>query len=262
MWNSTLVDKFDNSPQAGAVRVRVGERPHLSTVAIVVWKPEYQNNSDTFEAVDAEDAEDAAEKTCLILEESGFGTEFPNARVDFLHAETGKLLPAWSRTEKIHELPTSPGQSVESVLAEALRQNNTEIRRMFGMVCETLAAREERIDDDRDRLIESSIEAVQSRAEAELTQILWEESNDAQVEVDPLKEQAGAILQGLAQQMFGNGASPRDTVMAILHGDPALTAQLANDPEVVGLFTQAMEQEEAPDVEPVGTPEPPSPMPE
>ena len=60
--------------------------------------------------------------------------------------------------------------------------------------------------------------------------------------------------------MFGNGASPRDTVMAILQSDPALTAQLASDPEVVGLFTQAMEGSQA--EEPVETPEPPSPMPE
>ena len=267
MWQSRLADRFQKAANsnAGAAKIRVGERPHLSTVAILVWDPQFKNNSDTFESVHAEDVEDASERACGILEDSGFGTEYPNARVDFLHAETGKGLPSWAATEKTSE-QVQAGPSVEAVLVDALRQNNAEIRRMFAMVCETLGEREARIDADRDELIESRIEAVESRAEAELTQILAEEYADAVVEEDPLKAQAGAILQQVAQQFFQPTNSPRETLLSILRQDHALTAELAGDPEVVALFQQAVmsqaEENNGMAEEVVEDPAPPSPMPE
>ena len=248
MWQNELVSRFEKAGEigeAGAVRVRVGERPHLHTVAIVVWDDEYENRSDNFHAVECSDIEIACERTAEILEESGFGSQFPNCRVDFLHAETGKPLRGWNSTTSIHGEMTEEGPMVEQVLAHALERNNAEMRRMFGMVCETLQMREDRIDRDRDEILELSRSEVLARAESEMTQILAEEAAQVDVE-DPLKARAGEILGAIAQQFLGGSATPRDTVLQILRTDPELSAQLAGDPEVIALFTEALEAEPAP----------------
>ena len=281
MWQNELANRFEKAEETsdpGAVRIRVGTRPHLNTVAIVVWDERYQNKSENFHAVECENIEEAAEMTGQILTDAGFATEFPNCRVDFKHAETNKDLPSWSGSVEVAE-KSKPGASVESVLAEALRQNNVEMRRMFGMVTECLQSREERIDDDRDEILELSRSEVLARAEAEMTQILAEEAAQVQIEDDPLKARAGEILGVLAEKLLGSSATPRDTVLAILRQDPTLTAQLAGDEEVVSLFNDAILKEAADEERretearqehqaeaerelAIDSPVPPSPMPE
>jgi hypothetical protein len=252
MWQNELVSRFEKAGEigeAGAVRVRVGERPHLHTVAIVVWDDEYQNRSDSFHPVECTNIEVACERTAEVLEESGFGVEFPNCRVDFLHAETGKPLRGWNSTVPINGELEADGPLVEQVLAHALERNNAEMRRMFGMVCETLQMREDRIDRDRDEILELSRSEVLARAESEMTQILAEEAAQVDVE-DPLKARAGEILGAIAQQFLGGNGTPRDTVLQILRTDPQLSAQLATDPEVVALFTEALENQAPEDLAP------------
>ena len=247
MWQNELVSRFEKAGEtgeAGAVRVRVGERPHLTTVAIVVWADEYQNRSDTFHAIDCENIEDACEQTCSVLEESGFGGEFPNCRVDFLHADTGKPLRGWTATVPVLGIADTPMASPVEVLADLANRSNAELRRVCGMLAETIQGREDRIDRDRDEIMELSRSEVLARAESEMTQILAEEAALVDVETDPLKEHAGEILGAIAQKFLGASATPRDTVLEILRHDPALTAALAQDQEVVGLFSQAIHQAE------------------
>jgi hypothetical protein len=262
MWQNELVSRFENAGEtgeAGAVRVRVGERPHLHTVAIVVWASEYQNRSDTFHAVECENIEDACEHTCTILEESGFGSEFPNCRVDFLHADTGKPLRGWTATIPILGTSDAPSASPMEVLADLAIRSNAELRRVCSIMAETIQNREERIDQDRDDMIELSRQEVLARAEAELTQILAEEAAGTEAEVDPLKAHAGEILGAMAQRFLGGETSPRETVLAILRSDPGLTASLAGDAEVVGLFQDAIARAEEPAPE---EPAPEEPAPE
>ena len=245
MWQNTLANRFERAEETsdcGAVRIRVGARPSLHTVAIVQWDERYTNTSDQWESVVCETMEEAAEMTVQILTDSGFGTDFPTARVDFKNAESGKYLPSWAGTAEVSQGEEN-GQSVEGVLVEALRQNNVEMRKMFGMVTECLQSREERIDDDRDPILELSRAEVLSRAESEMTQILAEEAAQVQVEDDPLKARAGEILGVLAERFLQSpSASPRDTVLVILKSDPQLTASLAGDEEVVSLFNSAVMQ--------------------
>jgi hypothetical protein len=245
MWQGELANRFEKMGEngdAGAVRVRVGTRPHLHTVAIVVWDSDYENRSDSFHAVEVENIEEAAERTSEILEDAGFASEFANCRVDFLHAISGKPLRGWNATEDLINVHQVEGPMVEQVLAESLRLHTMEIRRMFGMICETLQVREERIDSDRDEIMDLTRAEVLSRAEAEMTQILAEEAVGAEVEVDPLKAHAGEILGAIAQKFLANSENPRDTILGILRNDPQLTSALATDPEVMKVFTDSMEQ--------------------
>ena len=257
-----------NNTEAAAIRIRCGERSNPRTVGIVIvnnaLSPDKFPNFDP-EFVDSwEEAIDCAHQC---LEGAGWGIEPGEecARVHLLGV-TGNQIRTWSRTKQVGNAPEG---EASVLLAQELIRMAAELRRSFGVVCDSLARTTETMHEANQDAQDSYRAEVEALSEAALVSTLAEIEQGQEHPSDPLEATAAGILQGLAAQFLPalpggseNGApSPKDFILDKIKNDPEMARSLVEDPDVIQLFldsTQPIENGEMPLAEDLG--EIPNPM--
>jgi len=229
-----------NNKEGAALRIRCGERSNPRTIGIVIvnnaLSPDKFPNFDP-EFVDSwEEAIDCAHQC---LEGAGWGIEPGEecARVHLLGV-TGNQIRTWSRTKQVGNPPEG---EASVLLAQELIRMAAELRRSFGVVCDSLARTTETMHEATQDAQESYRAEVEALSEAALVSTLAEIEQGQAHPSDPLEQTAAGILQGLAAQFLptmGNGAipSPKDFILEQIRNDPDMAKSLVEDPEVVDLF--------------------------
>ena len=262
----------NNTTDAHAVRVRVGERGSQPTVAcIIVANGVDGSKFPSFDPIHVDSWEEAHDSVLQALEGAGWGIE-PGQEVARVHlvGESGSQQKTWSRTRTVEN--GSNGLDASTQMAQEVIRMGAEIRRSFGVVCQALADQTQGREEAVMEMIHAHRAQIESQAHAELVQVLAEAEAEVEPDVDPLRTTAAGIIEGLAGQILGGanqapGINAKELVLKTLQGDPELVKELVADPSVIELFMAATEPDpadllpETPDLVPMEPP-PPSPMPE
>ncbi|MCK4299233.1 MAG: hypothetical protein KAX80_06865 [Planctomycetes bacterium] len=262
----------NNTTDAHAVRVRVGERGSQPTVAcIIVANGVDASKFPSFDPIHVDSWEEAHDSVVQALEGAGWGIE-PGQEVARVHlvGESGSQQKTWSRTRAVEN--RSNGLDATTQVCQEMIRMASEMRRGFAVVCTALSEQTQGREEAVLEMIQAHRAQIESQAHAELVQVLAEAEAEVEPDADPLRTTAAGIIEGLAGQILGGanqtaGISAKEVVMRTLQSDPELVKELVADPSVIELFMNATEPDPAdllPDT-PVSVPmepPPPSPMPE
>jgi hypothetical protein len=243
-----------------AYRIRVGAGASPATIGIVTIADHFDAIDRRFgkqEVLSAEDFYDVADLAIDLASDAGWPTDAPVMRVHAI-GESGVKGTSFTVPNPTGAIGEESQDGLFSALAAALASAHATIVHQARIGTKSLEIVTESLSHSHQTLahsIDSMLDAQEDRQDAEMAALTSELLATGEEEpTNPLQEAAAdtlrQVLPLLAASQAQNGAGPARldsaSVIQLLEADPALLAELKQDPRLVSLVLGAQEPPQKP----------------